>query len=314
MRRRVIVGGGLIVSVSALGGVYFLIEGSNTPNAEKPIASSLMVQTPRQTPRGDAELFVPFEPQAVERRVPGARKQGGQWDTDGFGRGDFAARMARFDLDGDGFLSDEERQAMRQTRRAEMLAEFDLDGDGELSREERLAARRARFERSDRGQELMRQFDVDGDGVLDETEQAAMDAFTQAQQEARRAEQLAQFDTNGDGVLSQEERQVQRDQRQAWWESVRADATDAFDADGDGVLNIEEQQNAINAFLEQRAADRFISRYDVDGDGRMGARDYDAFVNDYNAGDLRADVNRDGVVDLQDLIAYRDMVTRSGSS
>ncbi len=311
MRRRVIVGGGLIVSVSALGGVYFLIEGSNTPDAGTPTAFYAMAQTPRQVGREggrvDADPSVAVEGQAVERQ------QGGQWSVGGDGRR-FADRMALFDLDGDGFLSDEEREAMRQARRAEMLARFDLDGDGELSREERLAARRARFEASARGQELMRRFDVDGDGVLDETEQAAMDAFIQAQQEARRAEQLAQYDADGDGALSQEERQVQRDQRQAQWESVRADAVREFDVDGDGVLNIQEQQNAIDAFFEQRSIDRFVSRYDADGDGRMGASDYEAFVNDYNAGDLRADVNRDGVVDLQDLVAYRDMVTRSGSS
>ncbi len=313
MQTRLIIGGVLVVSASALGGVYFFIGGGDAPADEDSEARYAMAQEPRV----DADSFVPIEVQAAERRVPEAQQQswkrGGQRDTGGFGRGDFAARMVRFDLDGDGFLSDEEREAMRQARRAEMLARFDLDGDGEISREERLAARQSRFEDSDRGQELMRRFDADGDGVLDETEQAAMDAYIQEQQDARRAEQLAQYDADGDGELSQEERQVQRDERQARWESMREDATNEFDADGDGVLNIEEQQNAINAFFEQREIDRFVNRYDSDGDGRMGSGDYDAFVTDYNNSDPRADVNRDGVVDLQDLIAYRDMVTRSGS-
>ena len=309
MQTRLIIGGVLVVSASALGGVYFFVGGEKTPADEDSGARYAMAQEPRV----DADSFVPIEVEAVERRVPEAQQRSGQRDTGGFGRGDFAARMAQFDLDGDGFLSDEEREAMRQARRAEMLARFDLDGDGEISREERLAARQSRFEDSDRGQALMRQFDADGDGVLDETEQAAMDAYIQEQQDARRAEQLAQYDADGDGELSQEERQVQRDEQRARWADVRQDAAAEFDADGDGVLNIEEQQNAINAFLEQREIDRFINRYDSDGDGRMGSGDYDAFVNDYNNSDPRADVNRDGVVDLQDLIAYRDMVTRAGN-
>ncbi len=306
MQTRLIIGGALIVSLSALGGVYLFFSGGDIPADEVLETRYGMAQEYRV----ETDLFVPIEVEGMQRRFPETRQRGAR---SGFERGSFADRMSQFDLDGDGFLSDEERQAMREARHAEMLARFDLDGDGELSGEERLAARQARFEDSDRGQALMRRFDVDGDGVLDETEQAAMDAYIQEQQDVRRADQLAQYDADGDGELSQEERQVQRDEQRARWDDVRKKATAEFDADGDGVLNIEEQQNAINAFLEQREIDRFINRYDSDGDGNMGSSDYDAFVNNYNAGDLRADVNRDGVVDLQDLMAYRDMVVRSGS-
>lgn len=76
------------------------------------------------------------------------------------GKPDAAARkeamLKKFDKDGDGKLSEEERAAMRAemqkrrgeggkgpdaARRAEMMKKFDKDGDGKLSEEERAALR-----------------------------------------------------------------------------------------------------------------------------------------------------------------------------
>ena len=76
------------------------------------------------------------------------------------GKPDAAARKAamlkKFDKDGDGKLSDEEKAAMKAemqkrrgeggkgpdaARRAEMMKKFDKDGDGKLSEEERAAMR-----------------------------------------------------------------------------------------------------------------------------------------------------------------------------
>ena len=48
--------------------------------------------------------------------------------------------IEKFDTDGDGKLSDEEKEAAREARKAEFLKKFDKDGDGELSPEERKAA------------------------------------------------------------------------------------------------------------------------------------------------------------------------------
>lgn len=56
--------------------------------------------------------------------------------------------VAKFDLDGDGKLNQEERKAARKAmhehHRQKMLEKFDTDGDGKLSEEERKAAREAR--------------------------------------------------------------------------------------------------------------------------------------------------------------------------
>lgn len=86
---------------------------------------------------------VKLAPASESRERGGERRRGGF----GFGGADREELMKRFDTDGDGELNDEERQAMRETMRAEwearMLEEFDADGDGELSEEERQKAREA---------------------------------------------------------------------------------------------------------------------------------------------------------------------------
>jgi len=47
--------------------------------------------------------------------------------------------IEKFDKDGDGKLSAEERKAAGEARKAEFLKRFDKDGDGEISAEERKA-------------------------------------------------------------------------------------------------------------------------------------------------------------------------------
>jgi Ca2+-binding EF-hand superfamily protein len=89
------------------------------------------------------------------------------------------------------------------------------------------------------------------------------------------------------------------------------EATIEFDRDGDGVLSIEESQEAYAVYQQRREIDQFVSQYDSDGNGSMGNADYSAFLSAYEQGNSHADVNRDGVVNSQDLAAYTDMVTRS---
>ena len=297
----------LAVGASALGGVLLLRSGS-----EKPEPTQTEIEP---TTRVASESYFesePIMPEASERsidtsgRTSNVSQQRGQG-----GFGGMLDRMTEFDADGDGILSEEERRAMGEAMRAEWMERFDLDGDGELSREERMAARQAMFEQSDRGQALMRQFDKDGDGVLNDEEQAAMEAYQQQQREERRADELAQYDADGDGRLSRDERRTQREEQRDRWGNAMDDARNEFDRDGDGVLNIEESQEAYRVFQERREIDRFVNSYDSDGNGSMGPADYSAFLSDYELGNMSADVNRDGVVNSQDLTAYTDMVTRS---
>ena len=77
-----------------------------------------------------------------------------------------AEMMKKYDKDGDGKLSQEERKAAMAGRRAEMMKKYDKDGDGKLSQEERKAAMDARKA------EHLQKHDKDGDGKLSDEEKA----------------------------------------------------------------------------------------------------------------------------------------------
>jgi Ca2+-binding EF-hand superfamily protein len=89
----------------------------------------------------------------------------------GAAAGDREEMKAQFDTDGDGKLSKQEKKAMRESVRAQVLEKFDADGDGELSEEERGAAKLARSEK------IIAKFDTDGDNKLSAQElSVAMDS------------------------------------------------------------------------------------------------------------------------------------------
>lgn len=103
--------------------------------------------------------------------------------------------LSAADTDGDGELSDAERQAFRDARRADLLAAFDADGDGELSQAERDAARLSK--RLERFAEL----DADASGGLSQVEVA--DA-------CRLAEHFDELDADEDGEISSDEFTAER--------------------------------------------------------------------------------------------------------
>lgn len=83
----------------------------------------------------------------------------------------------------------------------ETLAKFDLDGDGQLSNDEKKAAREARQQEM-----ILRRFDTDKDGVLSAEERAKADAAIAE----REAKMLQRYDKDGDGQISEEERKAAR--------------------------------------------------------------------------------------------------------
>jgi hypothetical protein len=119
-----------------------------------------------------------------------------------------AERMAAFDTDGDGALSDEEKEQMKAERsarrdahRAEMLAENDTDKDGKLSEAERTAMRTKRMD------EMFARLDADGDGKVTAPEVEASGG--------RRGgvRNFAEADADGDGALSKAELEAARAHR-----------------------------------------------------------------------------------------------------
>lgn len=92
--------------------------------------------------------------------------------------------------------------------RAEMLKRFDKDGDGKLSETEREAARKTREKQmeqiKERSKQMLEEFDADGDGKLDEDERASA-------KEAMKAKALEKFDKDEDGELSEKERKAMQE-------------------------------------------------------------------------------------------------------
>lgn len=88
------------------------------------------------------------------------------------------AVVKKFDKDGDGKLSEEEReearkamQAKRKEAHAKMIEKFDKDGDGKLNEEERKQAHEAmKAQRKEIHEAVLGQFDANGNGKLDPDE------------------------------------------------------------------------------------------------------------------------------------------------
>jgi len=134
-----------------------------------------------------------------------------QADGRSFGDGTLPDFLEVFDTDGDGVLSEEERQAMREARHQMhqgWLEHWDTDGDGVLSEEERQAAieaMRARIEerRTDRFHEA----DTDGDGCLSYEEFTAIPAVARLLEEHPEKVPLIfdRLDADDDDCVSLEE-------------------------------------------------------------------------------------------------------------
>ena len=93
-----------------------------------------------------------------------------------------------------------------------LLERFDKDGDGKLSPEEKKAAfEQFKANRPEMYQKLLEKFDKNGDGKLDENERAAAkEAFKERSGEMRK-KVLEKFDKNGDGKLDENEKEAAKE-------------------------------------------------------------------------------------------------------
>ena len=124
------------------------------------------------------------------------KKSKGRGGLDGQGRRKGRHGMhKRFDKDGDGKLSEDERAAAKEAweaRKAQAIKAFDKDGDGELNEEERKAAHEARKAKfAERRKEMLEKFDQDGDGELGPAERkAAHEAFREKRRKGESGDQV----------------------------------------------------------------------------------------------------------------------------
>ena len=304
----------VVVGTGVLGAAVYFTSSNNASLAQ--VSNAQSVPANGSIPTDAASSYASLESTQAEPAPKPSPKQAGHviarpanqksgWAT-------IMERMHEFDADGDGILSDLEKMAMGVQLKKEWTEKYDADGDGEISPEEMEAWQVEQFVNSSWGQNMMHKFDADGDGILNAEEEIALRARLKEMEQEKQTNELDEFDTDGDGKISESEREVQREQQRQWWANATKSAVAEHDRDGDGELNIEESRDAWDAWIQRQSISDFIKRYDADHDGSMGAGDYSEFIERYSAGDLAADVNRDGVINTLDLTAYTDLVSRSG--
>ena len=190
----------------------------------------------------------------------------------------------KYDKDGDGQLSDEERQAavkdFQEEQRREMLKKYDKDGDGELNAEESAAMRDDMRQQAQPWKQMTdrlaaRLFDADEEDQLTEQGKAEAKEFQKQFQELGKEYDRRFNDLDGDGNVTQEERK----QVAAEWrgQALRMIGLGMkyMDADGDGRISPEEREAftvRIRTGLE-KWANKFIDKYDLDGDGKLNAEE-----------------------------------------
>lgn len=299
MNQKAVVGVAVGVSAAALGAAGVLLWPQGQPEPV-PVPEVAVVEPARpSTP--PPQIRVPEAASNTASFNPGDR-----FDPNAM-FADFESRLAKFDTDGDGSLSDEERRAMMENMRREWESRMDKNGDGVVDENERLDA----MLESPRGRRMIERFDANGDGMLDDAERQAILDDMAAREAERQQRRVERYDTDGDGVLSEAEERAAQEQEAARQRDRFNRFAQEFDEDGDGDLNADERYNAFQTMRDRREYDQFIRRYDTDGDRQITMTDFTEFLANYQAQYPSADVNGDGVVDQLDVTAFRDWMSRT---
>ncbi|WP_018969999.1 EF-hand domain-containing protein [Rubritalea marina] len=210
---------------------------------------------------------------AAEQEEGGAREGGkpGKFARDG----EMHQRvLKRFDADGDGVLSDEERSVFRQEMQKKRAQ--GARADGVENRAPRGGKGGAKHQ--ERRKKFLMRFDKDGDGKLSESErQVAREWMQKRRKEADSARKrvMLKFDSDGDGKISPDEAKAVQRKLKAFDQQARRDLLDKYDTNGDGKLTADEKRSAHAA--EKQA---MIDQYDTDGDGELSAEERKAAFED----------------------------------
>ena len=119
--------------------------------------------------------------------------------------------LEEYDLDKDGVYSEEERDAVRDTRREchqRRLDRWDTDGDGILSEEEREEAKKTRRQRmEEKRTDRFEEADIDEDGLLSFEEFSALPAVERLNENHpdKPGWIFNNLDGDGDGLVNLEE-------------------------------------------------------------------------------------------------------------
>jgi Ca2+-binding EF-hand superfamily protein len=165
--------------------------------------------------------------------------------------------LRKFDADGDGKLSESERQAAKahrqqqvEQRRERWRDRLDTDGDREVSESEKQTALdRLKQHHPQRYQKLVERADADGDGEVSPDEARAAREAHRRKMKQRRARLIERFDANDDGELSANELNAAR---QAHRRKMRRRIIERFDTNDDGRLSQAEKATAFDRMMQGR--------------------------------------------------------------
>ena len=128
-----------------------------------------------------------------------------------------------------------------------LIEQFDQDGDGKLSDSERQKAREWMAKRgleADKMKKLVAmKFDSNGDGKITAEEWREIQAKVKAHEKLAREELVRKYDLDGDGKLSGKEKLLAH-------ESEKRAMLEKYDLDNDGELSLEERKAAFGEMLE----------------------------------------------------------------
>lgn len=201
--------------------------------------------------------------------------------TRAFGDGGLPAFLGAYDLNGDGVLSQEERDAMRADREArhdQWVQQWDTNADGTISEEERNAARtniqqRVETTREERFDEA----DTNGDGFLSFDEFSAIPPMVRLAQEHPGAPKVIfdGLDTNHDGKVDLAEfmQQLRQHDRPPLDQMFRIADTNA-----DGSISIEEF-SATPPMVElaktnPNGPQQVFTKLDTNSDGQLSLEEF----------------------------------------
>jgi len=202
------------------------------------------------------------------------------------GKEHFKALLEKYDEDGDGELSDDEKKAAKEAWIQKMKDKIDTDGDGEVSDEEKKAFR-DKFSRGRRGgkkggkEQLLEKFDADG----------AKYEERKAKHEERKAEFLEKYDTDGDGELSDAEKGAFKEEQKEAHEAFKSEMLQKYDEKAELLRNFDADNSGELEGAEREAAGDWLreNRPFFHGKGPRGKKS--SHKGECKKGDKQEEVN-----------------------
>jgi len=175
---------------------------------------------------------------------------------------------------------------------------------------------------------LMEQGVYDLFSVISVSDQAEMsaDMVEQMQPDVSTMPQHSDFDADGDGQVTGEEQEAYGEAIQAWQQDLQAQneanmeammvqmmqaqfeaASQALDTDGDGLVIGNEWEAGLAALQAQQDQALFQWNFDTDGSGSVTEVEVVQFMDWYESGSPRGDVNMDGSIDVADLQMFNEL-------